>query len=99
MDEEYMEQRGFNFVPPQNPGDYPQSTGSAQEQALGTEKFRQNQALFRKYTAVGGALMNQIVTAVEPVFQSPLVDQITRFGQVSTLTMIQHLIYSYREIN
>ena len=57
-----MEQTGFSFVPPHNPDNYPQSTGIAQEQALGTENFQQNQALFRKYTAVNGALKKQIVT-------------------------------------
>ena len=57
--EEYMEQTGFIFVPPHNPGDYPQSMGSSQEQTLGTEKFRQNQALFRKYTVVDGALKSR----------------------------------------
>ena len=69
-DEEYRAQTGFSFVTPHNPGNYPQIMGNAQEQALGTEKFRHNQALFRKYTAVGGALNKQIVTAVEPVFLS-----------------------------
>ena len=28
---EYMEYTGFAFAPPHNPGDYPQSMGSAQE--------------------------------------------------------------------
>ena len=37
---EYMENTGLVFVPPHNPGDYPQIIGSAQEQVLGTEKFR-----------------------------------------------------------
>ena len=54
--EEYLEQTGFVFVSPDNPGDYPQSMCSAQEQALGTEKSQQKQALFRKYTAMGGVL-------------------------------------------
>ena len=72
--EEYMEQTGFAFVPPHNPGDYPQIMGSAQEQALGTEQFRQNQALFRKYTPLDGALKKHIFVAVEPVFLSPLVE-------------------------
>ena len=36
--------------------------------------------------------------AVEPVLLPPLVDQITRFEQVSTLTMLQHLFSSYDEI-
>ena len=39
MDEYYMEQALFAFVPPHNPGNYPQSMGSAQEQAPGTKKF------------------------------------------------------------
>ena len=56
--------------------------GTAQEQALRNEKFQQNQALIRKYTAVGGALKTYIVTVVEPVLLSPLVDQITKFRQV-----------------
>ena len=72
--------------------------GNSQDQALRTEKFRQNQALFRKYTDVDGALKNQIITAVEPVFLSLLVDQLTGFGQVSAPTMIQHLVSSYRTI-
>ena len=62
--EEYKIQTVFAFGTPHNPGDYPQSMGNTQEQALGTEKFRKNQALFRKYTAVETALNKQIVTAV-----------------------------------
>ena len=72
---------------------------SDQEQALGTEKFRKNRALFRKYTAVDRALKNQIVTAVELVFLSPLVDQITGFVQVYALTMLQHIFSSYGAID
>ena len=37
--EEYMSQMGYMFVPPHNPGDYPPTMGTAQEQALGTKKF------------------------------------------------------------
>ena len=73
--------------------------GSAQEQALGTEKFRQNQALFRKYTAVDGALEKNIVTAVEQLFLSPRVDQLTGFGQVTTLTMLQRILSIYGAID
>ena len=73
--------------------------GSAQEQALGTEKFRQNQVLFRKYTAVDGFLKDHIVTAVEPFLLSPLVDQLTGLVQVYALTMLQHLFSSYGAID
>ena len=86
-------------MPPQNQGDYSQSTGSAQEQALRTEKFWQNQAMFRKYTAVEKALKKFTLEAVEPVFLSPLVDQLTGFGQVSALTILQHLFFRYGAIN
>ena len=96
---EYVEQAGFAFVPLHNPGNYPQSMDSSQEQALATEKFRQNQVPLRKYTAVDWALKNHIVTAVEPVFISPLVDQLTGFGHVPALTMLQHQFFSHRAIN
>ena len=94
-----MEQTGFAFVPPYNPCDYPQSIGSAQEQVLRTEKFQQNQAMFRKYTAVYGALKKHIVVAVEPVFLSPLLYQIAGFVQVPALTILQNLFSSYRVID
>ena len=55
---------GYAFVPPHNPGDYPPTMGNSQEQALGTEHFQQNQAIFRKYIAVDGAIQNQIFTEV-----------------------------------
>ena len=96
--EEYRTQKGFTSVPPHNPGNYPQSMGNAQEQALGTEKFRKNQALFRKCTAVDEALKNQIVVVVEQVFLSTLVDYLTGFIHVSALTMLQHLFSSYGAI-
>ena len=44
--EEYVAQTGFTFAPPHKPGDYPPTIGDTQEQALGTEKFRKNQAMF-----------------------------------------------------
>ena len=97
--EEYMEQIRSAFVLPYNPCKYPQSMGNSQEQALGTEKFRKDQALFRKYTALDGASKKQIITTVEPVLLSPLVDQLTGFGQVSAITMLQHLFTSYGAID
>ena len=52
---------------------------TSQEQALRTEKFKKNQALFSKYTAVDGAFKKQIVTAVELVFIYPTVGHLTVF--------------------
>ena len=48
---------------------------------------------------MGGALKNQIVTEVQPVFLYPLVDQLTGYLQVSALTMLQHIVNSYRVID
>ena len=53
----------------------------------------------RRYTAVEGGIKNQIATVMEPVFLSPSVDQLTVFGPVSALVMIQHLFASYRVID
>ena len=53
--EEYMAHTGYAFVPPHNPGNYPPTMGTSQEQALGTEGFRKNQALSRRCNAVDGA--------------------------------------------
>ena len=36
---------------------------------------------------------------VEPVFMYPLVDQIVGFEQVSVLTILQHLLSSYKAID
>ena len=43
---DYTEQTGYAFVPLHNTGNYPATMGTAQEQALETERFRQNQSLF-----------------------------------------------------
>ena len=55
--------------------------------------------MFQKYTNMDLALKMHIVTAVEPVFLSPLVYQLTGFGQVSALTILWHLFSSYRAID
>ena len=73
--------------------------GTNQKQVLGAEYLQQSQELFRKYTAVDEAIKNQIVTAVEPVFLSPLVDYMIGFGQVSELIMLQHPFTGYEAID
>ena len=44
-------------------------------------------------------MKKQIVTAAEPVPLSPMVDQLAGFGQVTALTMLQHLFSSYGAID
>ena len=46
-----------------------------------------------------GSFKIQVVTVVKPVFLCPLVYHITGFGQVPSLTMIQHLFSSFRVID
>ena len=55
--------------------------------------------MFQKFTAVERALKKKNITAMGPVFLSPLVDQLTGFVQVFALTMIQNLFLSYRKID
>ena len=42
---------------------------------------------------------NQTITVVQPVFLSPLVEQLILFGKVYTLSMLQYLITYYRAID
>ena len=58
--EEYMAQTVYMFVPPNNPDNFPPIMGNAQEKVLGTERFKKNQSLFRRYTALEGALKNRL---------------------------------------
>ena len=44
--EDYLDQTGHEFVPLHNPGYYPPTMATVQEQALGTKRFRKYQALF-----------------------------------------------------
>ena len=44
-------------------------------------------------------MKKKTATATEPVFLYPLVDQLTGFGQVSALTMMQNLFSSYGTID
>ena len=96
--EDYMAQTSYTFVPPHKTGNYPSTTGNAQEQVLGTKRFQKNQALFRRFIVVDRALKKQKVTVAQPVFMFPLVEQFAWFGQVTTTQMLQHLLYSYGAI-
>ena len=44
-------------------------------------------------------IKKKIVAVVEPVFLSPLVEQLKVFGHVSALIMLQHQFTSYGEID
>ena len=88
----------MHFLPPHNPRNYPPTMGTDQEQVLVSERFRQNQALFRRCTAVERTIKNHIITAVKLVFLYPLVDYLTGFGQVNALQILQHLLNSCESI-
>ena len=45
------------------------------------------------------AIKKHIVTAVEPVFLSPMVYQMTGIGQVSELIILQHIFKNYGAID
>ena len=87
------------FVTPHDPIDHPPTMGTAQEQELRTESFQQDQALFRRCTAVDRALKQQIETEVKPVCLSLLMDQMEGFGQVTMLQIVHHLFKYYGAID
>ena len=60
------------------------------------QKFSTKPSASQKIHRCGRRSKNQVVTAVQPVFLSPLVDQLTRFGQVSALAGLQHLFFLLR---
>ena len=49
-------------MPLNNLGNYPPTLGNTQDQVFENEMFRQNQALFQKYTAVDGGLKRKCVS-------------------------------------
>ena len=54
--EDYLEQMVYTFLPSHNRGYYPPKLWTAIEQALGTERLQQNQALYQRCTAVDRAI-------------------------------------------
>ena len=95
---DYLAQTGHAFVSLYKPIDPPLTMRTAQEQALGTDNFRRNQALLKHCTAVDSAIKNKIVMMVQQVLLSPIVDQLTEFRQVTSLEMLQYLLRLYGAI-
>ena len=89
--DEYMSHTGCAFATPHNPVNEPPTMGTAQDQALRTKRFQQNQAIFRRCTTVEREVQKQIVMTVQSVFLYQLVDDSTSFGHVKVLQMLQQL--------
>ena len=73
--------------------------GTVKEKTLRTEWFQQNQEIFRRYTIVDISLNKNIVTEVQSVFLSPLVDQLTGFIQVTAIRMLHYGFNAYVAID
>ena len=95
---DYLAHTIHAFVPPHNPANYPLTMGTAQEQGLGNERFRQNQSIFRLCTAADGEIKKQIITTIQPVFLSTIMDHLTAFGKITIIQIFQHLFSSYEAI-
>ena len=59
---------------------------------------RHHQDLFRRCISVDRAIKKEIFTEAQTVFLSPLADQLTGFGKVKELLMMQYLFTSYAKI-
>ena len=53
----------------------------------------------QQYIASNGALKQQVIAAMETIFLYPIKDQLTSFGQLTALNMMDHLFSSYEEID
>ena len=67
---------------------------SAQNRTIPTKA-----STFQKIHCRVGSTKNQVVMEVQPVFLSPLMEQLTGLGQVNALQMIHHLFNSYGAID
>ena len=94
--EDYLDQMWHSFIPPHNPKNYPPMMEITQEQALGTETFRENQPLFWHCTAVDRAIKNKIAVVVQQLFLSPSMYQMAGLGQVTSLEILQHIFMLHR---
>ena len=95
----YLEQTGHAFVSPHNPGEYPPTLGTTQENPLGTDRLCKKQALFKWYTAVDREIKKQIITTVEPVFMYTIKDILKGFKKVTCMVMMAHLFRAYGKID
>ena len=96
--EDYLAQTVHALFPPHNPVDFSPKMGTAQEQALGNERFGENQALFRRCTAIDGAIKKLIGTVVQQFFLLLIMDNMTGFRQVTAIEVMQNLFRSYGSI-
>ena len=58
-----------------------------------------NQSVFRRCTAIDRVIKNRIVTAVQQVFLSPIMYQLTVLGRVKDLEILEHIFRLYGAID
>ena len=89
---------GLHFCATVQPIQLPTNNGNRPRESAWNRKVSTKPSTFLKIHFHGQSTKKHIVTAVQLVFLSPLVYQLTGFGQISALVMLQHLFTSYRVI-
>ena len=85
---EYTEQMGYSFVPPHNPVNLRTNVSNRSRASAQKRKVLTKPSAIQKINRRGRIPKNRIIAAVQPVFLSPLVDQLTVFGHISAIAML-----------
>lgn len=92
---EYITRTGVPFLVPTHPGPPPEAVGTSAAIAVAIRNYNDALADVTLYTSLCAALTAQILLAVNASFLSALEDPDFGFGDVTPLTMLEHLRREY----
>ena len=96
----YFALTGAIFHPPNDPGPLPQIllNATAAQIVIIERTHREGKRLYQEFLAVGNALKQQVISAVEETYLCGLRHNIYRYMNVSVLQMLTYLYKNYRDI-
>lgn len=92
---DYLLRTGVPFIIPVHPGPPPEATGTSATIAVAIRNYNDALTDVTLYNSLSAALTSQILTAVNALFLSALEDPDFGFGDVTPLTMLNHLRAEY----
>lgn len=92
---DYLLRTGVPFIVPVHPGPPPEATGTSATIAVAIRNYNDALADVTLYNSLSAALTSQILTAVNASFLSALEDPDFGFGDITPLTMLNHLRAEY----
>ena len=92
---DYLLRTGVPFIIPVHPGPPPEAVGTSAAIAVAIRNYNDALADVTLFNSLSAALTSQILTAVNASFLSALEDPDFGFGDVTPLTMLDHLRSEY----